>query len=205
MQTEVVTDDTLARESCHDTSRVIMCSASEESKDLSQPAPLYSQVKRQETRESHVLINPDEAITDAGDPLNASSPQESVTSATLSSFPITTESHLPEAFNSSQEHIGSEIFDSDTCVSSSKDNSIDIASISTTAILHTDYDNQAMLVSNNDLSADENKVLLGDTRSRQKASNSAVKPRSNKRAPAPPDYRIVMKHSGQFHVHESSR
>ena len=203
MHTEVITDDGITSQPYRGMNTNLQ-SVSEDQTDLSQPAPQYSELESHETMAKQVLANQEKASSETGVQLNASSPQESLTSATLSSFPLTTESQLPESFNS-QEQIGNEIFDLDTCVSSSIDTTADNASVSTTALLHVDYDNHAMLDSNNDLYIDENKVLLAQARPRQKVTNSVVKTKHNKRAPPPPEYKVVMKHSGRFHVHEPAR
>ena len=199
MQTEVVSDDVLGPQPSRTANRNQLYSVTEDRHSASQVKPLYSELQRQETRETNVPNNSDEFIPGAGDLLNGSSPQESVTSANLSSCPITTDTHLPEAFNS-QEQIGSEIFDSEiNNQEAEKHNS----SVSTTAILHVDYDNPALLASSNDLSTDENKVLLSDKHSHNKVPDTCFKPKVSRRPP--PDYKIVMKNNGRFHVHDSGR
>ena len=200
MQTEVVTDDAINSLPCRNTNRTLH-SLSEDQADLSQSAPQYSDLSSHETRTKEVLANQDKASSEPFSQISASSPQESLTSATLSSFPLTTESHLPEVYNS-QEHIGNEIFDVDiACAASPKDTNKD----TTAALLHVDYDNHAMLDSNNDLSTDDNKILLTQVNHRQKPTASVVKSKHTKRAPPPPEYKVVMKHSGRFHVHDSTR
>ena len=204
MQTEVVTDDAISSLPCRGTNSKLQ-SLSENQSDLSLPAPQYSDIGSPETSAKEVLANQEKVSSEPFSQVSASSPQESLTSATLSSFPLTTESQLPEVYNS-QEHIGNEIFDVDTtCVASPIDTTKETASTNTAVLLHVDYDNLAMQDSNNDLTADENKVLLTQVKSRQKPTTSITKTKHNKRAPPPPEYKVVMKHSGRFHVHGTAR
>ena len=200
MQTEVLSDDVLSPQSGHATNRKQFYSVSEtQHNDLSQAAPLYSEIQRPGTNQARMTNTPDEFTSDAGDPLTSSSPHESVTS---SSFPVTMDTHLPESFNS-QEHIGSEIFDADIINNETRPSNQ--SNICTTAILHVDYDNPAMIDSNNDLSVDEDKVLLSDPLPLPRSNNTSAVLKAKDTRRQPPDYQVVMKNASRFYVHEAGR
>ena len=201
MQTEVESD-VLSPHAGNTSSRYQLSPASgDQPNDFSQPAPLYTEVERRGTKEIHVIDYPDDYFPDAGDPLTSSSPHESVTSATISSLPITMETQIPDSFNS-QEQIGSEIFDSDVVSNDTRHNNHS-SLCSTSAILHIDYDNPAMISSSNDLSLDEDSVLLTDPVPCSKHVNVVLKSGGSSRQP--PDYQIVVKNSNKFHVHDAKR